>query len=242
MNADAERSTPQSALSTVVNVVVVPQAAFDSIRERPTWFVAFVVVSLLSMAGSLLSVPAMSHAVRIWYPAQLAADPNSASLPPERVAQLTDFTVAVIHYQWLANPIIVLLGALLTAVVLLVVCTIAKGDAGFNRLFALAMNVGVVTLGLFGIVTGTIVALRGSDAFASPLEVQAAIPSLAWLAPAAGPKVMAALSAVNPFTIWSFVLLALGTATVARVSRAVGFAASAAVTVLGVAFTVAVAR
>ena len=242
MNAEATTKGDESALSTLVNIVVSPQAAFDSIRERPRWLVAFVVVSVLYAIGSLLTVPAVVHATTVWYPALLAKDPNTASMPPDRVAQGLAFALAFVRWQWVAAPFIVLLAALFAALVLLAVTAIAKGDAGFGRLFALYMNVAVVSIGLGGLLTGIIAFGRGAASFSSPTEVQAAIPSLAWLVPGAGPKLLTLLAAVNPFTIWAFVLLALGTVSVARVSRTAGYIAAAIASFGGILAAAAFAK
>jgi membrane protein, antimicrobial resistance system len=242
MNVEAANPGGESALSTLVNVLIAPQSAFASIRERPRWLVAFVVVSVLAMIASYLEIPAVMHAMTIWYPAQLAKDPSTASLSPDRASQMLNLSLGFVRYQWLASPLVVVLTALFAALVLLIVSAIAKGDGGFGRLFSLAMNVGVVVFGIGYLVTALIVVARGPDGFASPVEVSGAVPSLAWLAPAAPPKLQTLLSSFNPFTIWSFVLLALGTSTVARVSRGAAWAASAAVTLTGVLLSVALAK
>jgi hypothetical protein len=225
-------------LTTLANVIVAPQAAFESIRERPQWFVAFVVVSVLFTVADYLMTPATVHVTM----AQLARDPNIANLPADQAKSAIDMTAAIVRFSWLASPFIVLLYGLYSALILLIVTTISKGSGGFGRLFALVMNVGIVSLGITYIVTAAIVAVRGPESFSTSADMAAAVPSLAWLASGAPTKLLTFLAAVNPFTVWSFVLLGLGTATVARVSRGIGYLAAALVMLTGIAITVIAAK
>lgn len=222
MNVDAVGTRRDSALTTLVNIIVAPQTAFESIRERPRWFVAFVVVTVLFAIGGYLATPATIHVTTL----QVARDPNVASLPPDRAKSVIDTTVAFVRYGWVASPIIVLLIGLFSALILTVVTTVAKGSAGFGRLFALAINTSVISVGIGYFVAGAIMAVRGPEAFSTSLDMSATLPSLAWLAPGAPPKVLTFLALLNPFSIWTLVLVAEGTSSIARVSRAVGYLGS----------------
>ncbi len=230
-------SMSQSPLQVIANTIVAPQAAFDAIRERPRWFIAFIVISVLTLIAGFLSIAATIHATT----AQLATDPRMATLPPDRVKSMTDLTVGIVRYTWLFFPLGVLAFTALAALVLLGMSAIFKGDAGFGRTFALAMNVGVI-FGISQLVLGLIVAARGPEAFSSTLDVQMALPSLAWLAPGAGVKILTLLAQFQPFSIWAFVLYALGMSTVARISRANGYIAAAIPWAIGIGLAVAFAR
>jgi hypothetical protein len=234
MSVEGVSARRDGALATLVNVIVAPQAAFESIRERPQWFVAFVVVTVLFTVANYLMTPATVHVTL----AQLARDPNVASLPPDRAKSAMDLTATIVRFGWLASPFIVLLYGTVQAFILWIVTIAFKGTAGFGRLFALAMNVGIVSLGISYLVAAVIVAVRGPDAFSTSVDMQAAVPSLAWIAPGAPIKLLAFLAAINPFTIWSFVLVGLGTAAVARVSKGAGYLAAAIALLCGVAIAV----
>jgi hypothetical protein len=56
------------------------------------------------------------------------------------------------------------------------------------------------------------------------------MPSVAWLVPGAPVKVATFLSSLNIFSIWSFVLLALGQQTVSRLGPAWAWAGAAVIT------------
>jgi hypothetical protein len=234
MNVGTVGARRDSALTTLVNVIVAPGAAFESIRESPRWVFAFVVVTVLFAVGSYLSTPASIHVAML----QVARDPKISALPPDQVKGILNTTAAFVRFGWLASPIIVLIVGLYTALILTVVTAVARGSAGFGRLFALAMNASVISLGLGYLIAGAIIAARGPEAFSSSLDMTAAIPSLAWLAPGAPPKVLTFLALLNPFSIWTFVIIAEGTSAIARVSRSMGYLGSALGLLTGVMISV----
>jgi len=237
----APTTIPQTQLQVLTNIIVAPQQAFIALRERPRWFVAFVVVGVLTLIGGYLSVGATMHAMSVWYPQQLASDPRTSTLAPDRVASLTGAMVGTFRYIWLAAPLTTLAFTAVVALVLLLFSFLFKGDAGFTRTFALAMNGGII-FGLNQLVLGLIIFARGADSFVSPLDLAAAMPSLAWIAPGAPVKVATLLAQIQPFNIWSFVVLALGMSTVARISRAGGYVAAAVPWLIGIGLAVAYAK
>ena len=197
---------PQSQLQVLINIIVAPQQAFIALRERPRWFVAFVVFSLLTVLGAVVSINATIHAIGVWYPAQVAADPRTASLPPDQIKSMTNIAVGISRYTWIFAPVAILAFTALTALVCSGGLRRLKGDAGFTRTFALAMNAGII-FGDQSARPGLIVLARGPDSFASPLDLAAALPSLAWIAPGAPVKVSTLLAQFQPFAIWSYVSL-----------------------------------
>jgi hypothetical protein len=237
----APTTIPQSQLQVLINIIVAPQQAFIALRERPRWFVAFVVFSLLAVLGAVVSINATIHAIGIWYPAQVAADPRTASLPPDQIKSMTNIAVGVSRYTWVFAPVAILAFTALTGLILLGGSALFKGDAGFTRTFALAMNSGII-VGIGQLVQGLIVLARGPDSFASPLDLAAALPSLAWIAPGAPVKVSTLLAQFQPFAIWSYVVTSLGMVTVARVSRTAGFVAAAVPWVVGIGIAIVAAK
>jgi Yip1 domain len=237
----APTTIPQGQLQVLINIIVAPQQAFIALRERPRWFVAFVIFSLLAVLGAVVSINATIHAIGIWYPAQVAADPRTASLPPDQIKSMTNIAVGVSRYTWVFAPVAILAFTALTGLILLGGSALFKGDAGFTRTFALAMNSGII-IGIGQLVQGLIVLARGPDSFASPLDLAAALPSLAWIAPGAPVKVSTLLAQFQPFAIWSYVVTSLGMVTVARVSRTAGFVAAAVPWVVGIGIAIVAAK
>jgi hypothetical protein len=236
----------RGGLLNVVDVVVAPPVAFARLRAVPAWGWAFVVAALLGIAGILLILPASEHAMATWLPGMLAANPQVAKLPADQQAKLIQaqvaLTVAFLRLTWIFVPIALLVATLLQALVMTVANAIGGGDGTFPKYFALAMTVAIVGNGLAALVTGVIATLRGSAAFDTPNAIQASLPSLALVVPAASGALRGFLAAFNVFSLWSVVLLAAGMQSVGRIRRDVAWAAAALILIATAAMTAFGAR
>lgn len=211
---------PRSGLTTLVDIVVAPNQAFERLRIAPTWGWAWLVASILGMAGFALAIPASLHGVETGGPALYAAQVQNLPADQQQAAvgRIVSVTKTVVQIQWIFVPIIMLIGSLIGTVVMLIGSTIARGDGTFKKLWALSINVGVVTVGLGLLVMGIICIVRGPASFVTPTDVQRSLPSLALLAPGAGVKVQVFLATFNVFQLWATALLALGMTVVARMN------------------------
>ncbi|MBV8749716.1 MAG: YIP1 family protein [Candidatus Eremiobacteraeota bacterium] len=227
-------------LSNVVDIIIAPNAAFARLREVPTWGWAYLVVVLLGIAGALLVMPGVMHAMQTSIPAQLATNPGIMKLPADQrdkaIQNGLKFALLVAQFSWVFVPIGVLLVGLLQGLIMLVFNAVGKGDGSFKKYFALSVTVGIVGYGLASLATGIIVMLRGSDSFESTVAIQQVVPSLALLAPGASKVLTAFLAIFNVFTIWATVLTAYGMTVVGRVSRAPAWTAALAMLVLTALF------
>ena len=219
---------PRSGLLNVVDVVIAPGTAFARLRLVPTWGWAFLVAALLAVAGSLLTQPAVMHAIATGMPAQLAAAPAIARLPAAQQAHVIQQQLAIFRfiaqYGWLFVPVWILVVGLIQGLVMTVANAIAKGDGSFGKYFALSVTVAVVGLGLASLVTALIVVLRGAGSFDDMKAVQSAVPSLAMLAPGSHGALHGFLEALSVFNLWATALLALGMAVVGRIPRSAAWA------------------
>ncbi|MEA2664447.1 MAG: hypothetical protein QOI11_1391 [Candidatus Eremiobacteraeota bacterium] len=214
---------PRSGLLNVVDVVIAPSTAFARLRVVPTWGWAFLVAALLAIAGSLLTQPAVMHAIATGMPAQLAASPAIARLPAAQQAHVVQQQLAIFRFiaqfGWLFVPLWILLAGVVQALVMTVANAVAKGDGSFGKYFALSVTVAVVGLGLASLVTALIVMLRGTGSFDDMKAIQSAVPSLALLAPGAHGALRGFLEALSAFNLWATALLALGMTIVGRIPR-----------------------
>jgi Yip1 domain len=233
---------PRAALQTAADILISPNAAYARLREAPTWVIATLISVVLVAIAALLVTPALLHAAGSAATlAQLAHNPGIAKLPPdqqaESIARIVGIQKAALGYAWLLSPVFVLLIALVQTVVMLIVNAIARGDANFHRLWALAVNVQIA--GSIGaIANASIVAARGANSFERATDIQTALPNLALLAPGAPESVTAALAALNPSLIWQSILLALGLIAVARIGRVPAWVTVAVMALTLVAFAV----
>ncbi len=221
----------RSGLLNVVDVVIAPSTAFARLRLVPTWGWAFLVAALLGIAGSLLTQPAVLHAIATGMPAQLAAAPAIARLPAAQQTQVIQQQLAVFRfiaqYGWLFAPVWILVVGAIQALVMTVANAIAKGDGSFGKYFALSVTVAVVGLGLGSLVTALIVMLRGAASFDDMKAIQTAVPSLGMLAPGVHGALRGFLEALSVFNLWATALLALGMTTVGRIPRSAAWVTAA---------------
>jgi hypothetical protein len=216
-----------NGLSTVVNVIASPREAFETLRVVPMWGWAFIITAALAMLGQYLAMPATIHAVQASWPAQVAANPKLAALTPDQQQKYLTITTNFMHYTWIIGVISGLVGALLQTIIMLVFRTIGKGSASFKQLWCASMNVCVIGVGMYSLLSGLIAVVRGPAAYNSVADAMRAIPSLAWVAPGASTKTIAFLAAFNVVSVWGAVVLAIAMMAVAKVSK--GNAAACAV-------------
>jgi hypothetical protein len=210
-----------------MDIVIAPSSAFANLREAPTWGWAFLVATVLGVIGVLIAAPVTMHVMDATMPAQLAANPAIAGLPPERqqaaIAQGLAIGKMVAQFSFAFVPILILIGGCVQGLIMLIANAIGHGDGSFKKYFALSVNVSVIGIGLSSIVIGIIALLRGADAFNSAAAIQGATPSLALLAPGAKGALLGFLGAFNIFAIWAIALLGLGMTGVGRIPRGVAW-------------------
>jgi hypothetical protein len=199
---------------------VAPDEAFAAIRERPTWSGVLVATIVLDAAGIALVTRAARAAFESSMAAKLATNPQIANLPPDqaaaRIHQTAAAAAAFASYGWSLAIVIVPLTIAVETAILFGVRTLAGKRATFAQLFTLATYGQFIALGLGTIVSGIIVALRPVGSYRSESDFVTTVPSLAWLAPHAPPRLSAFLAMFGPFEIWGTIVLALGLVSVAR--------------------------
>ncbi|MDQ2871792.1 MAG: YIP1 family protein [Candidatus Eremiobacteraeota bacterium] len=219
MSADIRAAGKKpNGLSTVIDVIAAPKTAFETLREAPMWGWAFVITAILSIIGTYLALPVTLHVFEIMFRHQMATSPNASQLTPEQIQKSMRFSEALVRNGFLFAPVGVLIGVLVQTVIMLIFKAIGRGTAGFKQLWCSAMNAAVV-VGLYYVVYGVILMLRGPDSFSSTTESLLAMPSLGWLMPHGPVKLVTFLATFNPFYIWSSVLIGVAMSVVARVSR-----------------------
>lgn len=216
--------TSRSGLSIAWDVIVAPSAAFASLREKAHWVWAYAIASALGTLGAVLQAPAGKHLAAAMFAHQVASDPRLQAMSPEKQQQILSFTLVTQQYAWIALPLIVLVGILVTAGILTIANAIGNGGSSFGRLFGLAANVAIVGFGIGYFVIGILAWRVGPDAFSSQRDLFQLLPSLARFVPASAPKLAAFLATFQPFGIWSCVLLAVGLRKMTTLAPAFAYA------------------
>jgi Yip1 domain len=214
-----KRRVVRSELAVVWDVIVAPRSAFATIRERPRWLIAYLVSCVLFLVGAVLKMPASVRIEQNTFENAIVNHPNWA-LPPDEQQAMIARVVAHNHQFEAALPVFIILGVAQLALILWIVLAFVKGHTRYSEMFALVMNVWIVNVGLSGLYFGIAVALITGTGYQLPQHPNDVVPSVALLAPNAGPKLRAFLSSFDVFELWSIALLALGFQIIGRVSRA----------------------
>jgi hypothetical protein len=222
MSVSAPVASKANGLTTVLNVITAPKEAFQTLRVWPMWGWAFLIAVILAAIGQYLATPATVHAVQASFPQQIASNPALAGMSPEKQQSALNMSLAVVRWSWIFTPISVLVGSLIASVVMLIFKAIGRGDAGFKQLWCAAMNIAVISVGVYSMLAGLIALVRGAASYNSTADAYRAIPSLAWLVPHAGVKAVAFFAAFNVIGIWAAVLVAMAMMYVAKTSKANG--------------------
>ena len=218
MAVDSE--APQAnGLRTVLDTIVAPSEAFESIRVVPTWGWALAIAILLGAIGSYLMVPAVQHAMASDWPSMVAQNPRLAQLTPEKQQAALATSQKLAAFSWIGVFIFVPIYCLIEAVVMLVFDKLGRGDGSFAKYFAAACNIAVPVAGIGTIINALIVVMRGPASFNTAQAVQGAVPSLAMLAPGVTGKFGAFLATFTPFTIWATALSIAAMLIIGRVPK-----------------------
>lgn len=208
----------RSGLAIVWDVIVAPKTAFTALRERTHWGWAFSIVSVLGTIGAILQTPAGEHLVAATFAHQSIVDPQMQTLTPEQREHALGYAKLAQHYSWIALPLIVLLASLIAASLFTIANAVGNGGSSFGRLFGLACNISLINFGIGYLLVGVLAARVGPDAISTQRDLSSLMPSLVRLAPANAPKLAALLASINPFQIWSFVLILLGLRTMTKLA------------------------
>ena len=206
--------TPVSAVGRIPGVFFSPVATFDSIAKRPTWLPPLLLWTAVSVLFTAFLVP------RIDYDRMIRGqmERRGQSVPEERIqaAVAMQKKIAPIAYNVIAavTPTAV---SLLVAVVLWGAFKAFGWDLSYRQAFGTTTH--AFLPGVLGSVILFLVVLRQETVDPSGLQDMLRS-NLGFLVERkASPAVHSLLQSLDVFSIWSLVLLVLGFAAAARVSR-----------------------
>lgn len=235
--------TPKAnGFKTVVDTIVAPKEAFESIRVAPTWGWALLISIVLVATGSYLITPALVHAYPGTFAQQLATDPRLSGMPQDQQQAVLALTLKGLSFAWIFGIIVVPISALVAAAIMLIFDKIGHGQGSFGRYWAAACNVSIPVFALGSVIGAVIILLRGADSFSTEQAVQQAVPSLAMLAPGAGVKLTAFLAAITPFALWGVGLNVVAMRTIGRVGAVPTWLAAIAILLIPALFAAAGAK
>ena len=203
-----------TAFGRLIGAVVAPVRTFRAIAERPTWLVALLVVCLTPVLPGVLAAPKIDWEDVV----RTQIERADVDVPSEQVEQGIAMWEKIGPVLTYVGPLLIAIAALLFTVVFWGAFTLAGGQVGFERSLA------VVAHAMLPVAVGALLAVPvvlgldtiGAEHLESGSYLQS---SLGAFAPDdAGPVLLALLSKIDVFTIWTLVLLAIGFRFAAGVS------------------------
>jgi Yip1 domain len=193
-------------MKTVIDIIVAPKDAFESLRENPVWGWTLLATVVLMIIGYFLQLPATEHASYGTMQHALATSSLYSTMTDEQKARVLARVAHPPAYQaalGIASIVIVLfVAALLNAAILLAGSALARGSGDFKHLFAGSMAITVPSFGLYSLVLGIILRVLGPDHFATIADIYRAVPGLALLVSGASGKLAAFLAGIQIFSLW----------------------------------------
>jgi hypothetical protein len=206
-----------SDFGRVIGALVAPGKTFRSIAERPTWGVAFAVLMVVTVVATLIFFQKVDFAEV----ARQQMEAQGREVPPE-MEQAGGMIRGCAMAAALIMPLVIYFGVPL---VLWGVFTLLGGTIDYRTSLAVALHA-MMPLAVSALLAIPVLFSRESLSYEEVQAGSVLMSNLAAFAPEdASPILIAALSSLDIFTIWCVVLLILGYAIAARVSKAKAAAA-----------------
>ncbi len=230
----------------VVDTFSAPSKTFLDIKAgKKSWWMPFLILALVSYI--LFAAITMKIGMQTVVDNQMHLNPKSeermAAMTPEQKAAASKISIAVTQGVFIANPVLLLAGLAVMSFVLLGTINFGfGGKAKFGSIFTVWMYASLPTI--VKTLLGGIVIFAGTAPESFNIKNFAPTNPAAFLNPLDTNKALYALaSSLDVVTIWSLVLLGMGTAIVAGVKRSAGYTAVFAwwvvITLVGVGWAAA---
>jgi len=210
------------AVLDLLRVLFSPGEVFERVRERPKFLLPWIGLSIIIILVAYMMMPFTQAAIA----SRMA---QIAQQNPQAAAQATKFQSIGLAFA----PVLLLIGLLISAGLLwLLVMLLAGADAKFKTLLSVSCYIAVPTI-LLQVAGLVVLKMKGVDAVTSPDDLRPPL-GLNLLAPGTGGFVGAFLAGINPFSLWSMVLTAIGVQVTHKTSKGAAYTVAIISTLLGV--------
>ena len=237
--ASTTTAVPQksSGLATYLSVLWAPGAAFDQLRETPTWGWAALAGIILMIVATFISMPEIVKVAHIAQQAQLATMSADQRATAQRAMASTSNII----------PIFAIIGILvftwviwiISAIVYAIGGALSGAGAKFSLAWVVAVNLGIIAF-VGALVNAIILAARGPDAISSALD-QYALPSLGMLVHD-NVKLATFLNTYNIDYIWLYVVAVIGLERTMSMKRGAAIVTVVIYSLIGAGLAAAFAR
>jgi hypothetical protein len=205
-----------SSFGRLIGVLVSPGKTFASIAEKPTWLVAMIALVVVGLIGGTLASGKIDFEDAI----RQSLDEQGRQLGEEQTQQAIDIGEKVARVMTVVSPLVFQpIMYLLLALVFMVLFKVLGGELGFVKSLAVIVH-GMMPRLLLGLLSIPVILSR-EEFSAEELQSGGIMGSNVgyFLGEDVGPGMIALMSSLDVFSIWTVALLVLGFAVAARISK-----------------------
>lgn len=194
---------------SLLGMIWSPAEQFLKIRQRPTIWLPLILISILFTIGTYLTVSTIDYSSLFG---------EEIGLSAQEVEIAATFTKVISIVVGFFTPVFIIL---ITSVIYLVICKIAKSDVKFKHLFSMTTYITFIsTLGL--LLNGLISMAIGGESIYMYTSIAGVLGTD-----------NAVLGAIELFSIWGTILTAIGLQKVAKLSKGLSWGVTITFFVLG---------
>jgi hypothetical protein len=225
-----------SSFGRLISVLISPKATFESIRERPTWLVAFLVICLVGATVGFLVHQRTDYAAVTAHQMEARGQDVPAEQMEQMVAMQEKFGGILVP---VVTPLFVGFFFSLVSLIYWVGGKVGGADPSFKQMFSVTTYSSAPTI-VAALLQAIVIFPKKELAVEQIVNRNfLAASNLALLAPdGASGKLVAMLAGLDFFAIWATVLAFLGLKVVGRMSTAVAAVLAALIFLAGIGLRV----
>jgi hypothetical protein len=212
----------------IANTFTAPSKTFEDIkRGHKSWWMPFIIIALVSYI--LFAAVTLKIGMQTVVDNQIRLDPKAeermAAATPEQRATGAKISLYITEGVFIANPLLLLAGvAIMSLGIWGTINFVFGGKAGYGSIFAVWMFASLPSI--VKTLLGVIVIFAGAAPESFNIKNFAPTNAGAFMNPMEANKILYSLaSSLDIVTIWTLILLGMGTAIVAGVKRSSGYIA-----------------
>ncbi len=208
----------------LINTFFAPSKTFADIRRNPSWWVPWLILSILSIAFiQVMGVKIGYDTITRNAIAQSGRAEKFEQLPPEQKQQQIEISNKFIKIAGYMSPLFVLVYALIIAAVLMAMFNFGAGaEVKFGQSLAVVFYSWLPSL--LGSVLGIVSLLVGVDPEGFNINNPVATNPAYFMDPTKSKFLYGMASSIDVFMIWSIILMGIGYSSLSKVKKGTAIA------------------
>jgi hypothetical protein len=209
----SETGPELTSFQRIIGVLFSPDATMASIARRPDWVLPLILLLVTSLAAGVIMAPRVDFGA-----ATREAMEQNKNMPQEQVEKAVRISNSIGKVLMYCAPVLSAIGLLVIAGVLLLAFRLFGGEGDFKQAFSVTCYASIPSI-IKSVVTLVIIVAKGGII---PAQALATIvrSNLGFMADyKASPMAFALLTSLDIFSLWFLILMIIGFAYLARVSK-----------------------